>query len=759
MAHDVFISHSTKDKLTADAICHSLEQNGIRCWIAPRDVRAGANYGAEIMHGIKDCKVLILIFSWNSNASLPVVKEVETAFSNGKTIIPFRVDKTKVSDELSFYIAGNHWIDAYPNDRIFKELVNNVKRTLGMPVAESVEEGAREKEKTGFFKKLFGTKQQKQSTPQAEHKPVAQSVPVTRHQPVTQPATTPPKPASNPEQIIRKPMPPANPTDPIKPAGKAEIIFCDRSHYIVPANYLYIRAEDKLHSGFAKYYNGVFPIVKFRDIKRYQIVTQAKGEGQEYKAALEFTEGATQSMILTKNRVSSIVFPNDNETIIREFKDIACIIFDQDTNIEFETQEVKIYLKNGVAYNVPYPLLWFGSRVKPKPNVTSPTSGINWEDSLSLHNYPKISTTQLKLIRFNEVKIGNEVKNEKNWLDKCEVELELRDGSSKTGDLAMDSLHIWTVKADGPFEILVQDVDRIEFGDLPVSPTVSALPAVDRLPELTIVLEKPEEINVTDSDKYISFETLPQPVYPTISDVPSDALVYTPKGIAIIKTSSGEIHYAIANSIMFYRGNMKESYIETTDKEKLPVGYFETVAYTIEKDSQEGKIHITDTDGDDYESGIFRGYHAVHYIELPTLEQKKVEMKQSFTIAFDWDRHANVDLKYALIEKDNDTPLVVPGICFGFDYISIGMGVSRNTQRIPIFKDGLTMPSNKIRSFDITEKKSLSGYDWGISMDIVKKNGEKITAYTSGNIHVFMLTANGIEYIHLQKLKRIVYLD
>jgi hypothetical protein len=45
MAHDVFISHSSKDKLTADAICHSLEQNGIRCWIAPRDVRAGANYG------------------------------------------------------------------------------------------------------------------------------------------------------------------------------------------------------------------------------------------------------------------------------------------------------------------------------------------------------------------------------------------------------------------------------------------------------------------------------------------------------------------------------------------------------------------------------------------------------------------------------------------------------------------------------------------------------------------------------------------
>ncbi|WP_423948599.1 toll/interleukin-1 receptor domain-containing protein, partial [Candidatus Binatus sp.] len=39
MAHDVFISHSARDKPYADAICAKLESRGIRCWIAPRDVR------------------------------------------------------------------------------------------------------------------------------------------------------------------------------------------------------------------------------------------------------------------------------------------------------------------------------------------------------------------------------------------------------------------------------------------------------------------------------------------------------------------------------------------------------------------------------------------------------------------------------------------------------------------------------------------------------------------------------------------------
>ncbi|MFP4660789.1 MAG: TIR domain-containing protein [Halanaerobiales bacterium] len=38
MAHDVFISYSTRDKHVADAVCNALEYNKIRCWIAPRDI-------------------------------------------------------------------------------------------------------------------------------------------------------------------------------------------------------------------------------------------------------------------------------------------------------------------------------------------------------------------------------------------------------------------------------------------------------------------------------------------------------------------------------------------------------------------------------------------------------------------------------------------------------------------------------------------------------------------------------------------------
>ena len=41
MAHDVFLSHSARDRSYADAIRAKLESRGIRCWIAPRDIRPG----------------------------------------------------------------------------------------------------------------------------------------------------------------------------------------------------------------------------------------------------------------------------------------------------------------------------------------------------------------------------------------------------------------------------------------------------------------------------------------------------------------------------------------------------------------------------------------------------------------------------------------------------------------------------------------------------------------------------------------------
>ena len=79
MAHHVFISYASKNKQLADALCHTLEQHRISCWIAPRDVLPGEPYAREIIRGIRDCQIIVLIYTNDSNASEHVLNEIDKA--------------------------------------------------------------------------------------------------------------------------------------------------------------------------------------------------------------------------------------------------------------------------------------------------------------------------------------------------------------------------------------------------------------------------------------------------------------------------------------------------------------------------------------------------------------------------------------------------------------------------------------------------------------------------------------------------------
>src|ERR1700704_2779723 len=87
-AFDAFISYSSQDKPTADATCATLESMGIRCWIAPRDILPGADYGESIINAIENAKAMVLIFSSAANASPQIKREVERAVSKAVPIIP-----------------------------------------------------------------------------------------------------------------------------------------------------------------------------------------------------------------------------------------------------------------------------------------------------------------------------------------------------------------------------------------------------------------------------------------------------------------------------------------------------------------------------------------------------------------------------------------------------------------------------------------------------------------------------------------------
>ena len=66
MTHDVFISHSSKDKPVADAVCANLEAAGVRCWIAPRDIAPGEDWPTAITMASAQSRIMVLIFSASS---------------------------------------------------------------------------------------------------------------------------------------------------------------------------------------------------------------------------------------------------------------------------------------------------------------------------------------------------------------------------------------------------------------------------------------------------------------------------------------------------------------------------------------------------------------------------------------------------------------------------------------------------------------------------------------------------------------------
>lgn len=110
--HDVFISYSSKNKNVADAIVSDFEQNGIRCWYAPRDIRPGEEWVTAITKALETSKALVLVYTDESNNSRQVMNEIAVAFNAGITIVPFKLSNEQMSSELVYYLTRVHWLDA-----------------------------------------------------------------------------------------------------------------------------------------------------------------------------------------------------------------------------------------------------------------------------------------------------------------------------------------------------------------------------------------------------------------------------------------------------------------------------------------------------------------------------------------------------------------------------------------------------------------------------------------------------------------------
>lgn len=107
----IFISHSSADALNAAEICNLLEQNRIKCFIAPKDIRSGREYAEEIVNGIDDSSAMVLLMSEAANASPHVLREVERAVSKHIPVLVYKLENVELSKSLEYFLMTHQWIN------------------------------------------------------------------------------------------------------------------------------------------------------------------------------------------------------------------------------------------------------------------------------------------------------------------------------------------------------------------------------------------------------------------------------------------------------------------------------------------------------------------------------------------------------------------------------------------------------------------------------------------------------------------------
>jgi hypothetical protein len=140
--YDVYISYSGEDKVVAEQIRNQLEDNGIICWIAPRDLKLGEDYGEAISNAIMKSRTFLLVFSGKSNSSISVHREISLAVEFRTVIVPFRIDNTPVSETLKYFISSIHWYDAVsePLEYQLGNLVGVILNSLGEQRKKQIEQ-------------------------------------------------------------------------------------------------------------------------------------------------------------------------------------------------------------------------------------------------------------------------------------------------------------------------------------------------------------------------------------------------------------------------------------------------------------------------------------------------------------------------------------------------------------------------------------------------------------------------------------------
>ncbi len=140
--HSCFISYSSQNELLARRLHADLQDEGVRCWFAPEDLKIGDKFRARIDEAIHLHDKLLLILSEQAVASTWVESEVEAALEKEarekrEVLFPICIDGSILTTKQAW--AANlrrmrhigdfiHWTEPEAYQQAFERLQRDLKK-------------------------------------------------------------------------------------------------------------------------------------------------------------------------------------------------------------------------------------------------------------------------------------------------------------------------------------------------------------------------------------------------------------------------------------------------------------------------------------------------------------------------------------------------------------------------------------------------------------------------------------------------------
>lgn len=96
----IFISYSSRDQKIVEQLFRQLKQSGYHAWLNTESIPKGDRWYDEMVNGLRDTDLLILVVSKAAMASAWVAQEWQTFLQTGKKIIPLLLEECEAPEDL-----------------------------------------------------------------------------------------------------------------------------------------------------------------------------------------------------------------------------------------------------------------------------------------------------------------------------------------------------------------------------------------------------------------------------------------------------------------------------------------------------------------------------------------------------------------------------------------------------------------------------------------------------------------------------------